>query len=277
MTAHADLADAPATADSGSVAAWPLGEVVRDIARGGLAGLVVGLVVAGLGGRIVMRLAALAVPASAGAFTENGNRIGDITLGGSLGLILFVGLLAGIYFGVVWVVISPWLPGRGLVKGLVAMPIAVALGAFGLIDRQNVDFLVLRRDPLVVAILIVLVASIGPAMAVVDGWLDRRLPRPETGHTRAGEAYVLLAVLGIALGGLLEAQALFGRQSVPLGVTVLLVGLMTLAWWRERYRGRPAPSRVLTIAARATLVLGTVAGFAVLIPEAAGALGLGIS
>ena len=65
------------------------GDIFRDIARGGITGLIVGLVGVGIGGRIVMRLAALLVPELVGEFTENGFRIGDITPGGSLGLVVF--------------------------------------------------------------------------------------------------------------------------------------------------------------------------------------------
>ena len=71
----------PAGSDA---AAWPWGAIWRDIARGGLGGLAVGIVVGGLGGRIAMRIVALLIPDAFGSFTENGNRIGDITLEGSL-------------------------------------------------------------------------------------------------------------------------------------------------------------------------------------------------
>lgn len=262
------------TSTGDTIAARPIHEIVRDIARGGIAGLIVGFLVAGLGGRIVMRLAALAVPSSVGAFTENGNRIGDITLGGSLGLIIFIGLIAAIFFGVVWVVISPWLPGTGLLKGLVAMPIAVALGAFGLIDGRNVDFFVLRHDPLVVAMLIALVALIGPAMALADGWLDRRLPSATASDTGADRAYLTLTLIGGFFGGLLMLQSVFGSESQPLGITIVVTGLVTLAWWYQRVRGRKTPSTILTLAGRTALLIGTVAGYAVLIPEIRSALGI---
>jgi hypothetical protein len=81
-----------------------LGELARDIARGGLAGLVAGVVVGGLGGRAVMRLAALLVPDSAGRLTENGNRIGAITLDGALPVRRPV---RGIAAGIVWVTVRP--------------------------------------------------------------------------------------------------------------------------------------------------------------------------
>ena len=159
------------------VAAWPLGVIWRDIARGGLAGLVVGVVVGGLGGRLAMRLIALLIPESTGRSTENGNRIGDITLGGSFGLILFAGLFVGIFVGTLWVVVSPWLPRSLGLRVLAAIPLAIGLGTFVLIQGSNPDFLVLGYDPRVVVVLLGLVGLVGASMAVVDAWLDRRLPR----------------------------------------------------------------------------------------------------
>jgi len=254
--------------------AWPMGEVFRDIARGGLAGLVAGILVAGLGGRLVMRLAALIVPSATGFQTENGNRIGEITASGSLGLIVFVGLLGALVFASVWVAIAPWLPGRGLVRGLVAMPIAVALGSFGLISSENPDFAVLEHNPLVVASLILLVASAAPAMAIADGWFDRRLPHASSATSTLASVYALLTVIGVGFGGLLLIQAALGEVSRPLGLTVIAVGIATLIWWSQRMRGQAAPSRALVLAARSILILGTLAGLVVLLPELTGALGL---
>jgi hypothetical protein len=90
------------------------GEVLRDIARGGISGVLAGIVVGGLGGRLVMRIAALLHPDAVGALTENGNRIGDITLGGTLTLVRF-GIISCAMAGAVWVIVSPWIPGRVVV------------------------------------------------------------------------------------------------------------------------------------------------------------------
>ena len=84
--------------------------VLRDIVRSALTGLIVGVLVLGLGGRIVMRLAALLDPSSAGRATENGNRIGAITFDGTAVLLLFGGLLVGLPTSVVWVAIQEWIP-----------------------------------------------------------------------------------------------------------------------------------------------------------------------
>ena len=104
--------------------------VLRDIVRSALTGLIVGVVVLGPGGRIVMRLAALLDPSSAGRATENGNRIGAITLEGTAVLIIFGGLIVGLAMSVVWVAIQEWIPGR-------------SLGACGPVhaDRRRVDWL----------------------------------------------------------------------------------------------------------------------------------------
>lgn len=273
ITSEADGAS-PAITEGSVKAISPVYDIVRDIARGGLAGIIVGLVVVGVGGRLVMRIAALRVPSATGAFTENGNRIGDITLDGSLALIVFVGLFGAVFLGVVWVVISPWLPGTGLVKGLVAMPIAVAFGAVGLIEGRNPDFFVLDHDPLVVAVLIALVALVAPAMALVDGWLDRRLPKATSRDSGAALGYLILTLVGGLMGGVLMLQSLGNPQSQPIGVTVVIVGFVTLAWWFQRSRGRQTPPTSLVVLARTILLVGTVWGFVVLLPEVNEALGL---
>jgi hypothetical protein len=252
---------------------WLAGEILRDIARGGLAGLVVGLLGVGLGGRLVMRLTALLVPESVGSFTENGNRIGDITLGGTAGLVLFGAFIGTILLALVWVIVWPWLPGTGIVKGLVAMPVAVGIGTFALVDGRNPDFLILGHDPLVVASLVALIALLAPAMALVDGWLDRRLPHVTSLGTAWANAYVALTAVGGFFTALILATGRADPKLVPLLLIVVGVGIVTAIWWSQRLRGRSTPSHWLTAAARAILVIATALGFVVLIPELRRALG----
>ena len=135
------------------------GDIIRDIARGGITGLIVGLIGVGIGGRIAMRLAALLVPELVGDFTENGFRIGDITPAGSLGLVVF-GLFVGAGVATIWVTVSPWIPGVGIRRALLSMLIAVGLGASVLIDGENLDFFILRNHPGVSVVLISLIGVI---------------------------------------------------------------------------------------------------------------------
>jgi hypothetical protein len=245
------------------------GGIFRDIARGGVTGLIVGLVGIGIGGRIVMRLAALLVPGSEGAFTENGNRIGSITLGGSLGLVI-LGLFLGAMVATIWVVISPWIPGVGLRRALLAMPIAVGLGASGLIDGRNPDFFVLDHDRGVVGLLILLVAVIGFLFVLVDEALDRRLP-PATG--RALTAYTGLTLVGLPIALLVFLSLVSSPKSMLMGVALFAVGLATLRSWSLRIDGSDRPPWLVGIA-RAALVAAVAAGFAGALPEINRALGM---
>ena len=249
-----------------------VGVVFRDIARGGLAGAVVGILVAGLGGRIVMRLAAIIVPASAGRFTENGNQIGDITLSGSLGLILFGGLFFGLAGSVIWVVVSPWVPGSGLRRAILAMPIAVALTGVGLIHGSNPDFRILQHNGLVVAMLLALVALAGMSIALLDGWLDRRLPRAG-GSGRADSLYAVLTLAGSLLIFPVVLQAYLVADT-PMGLALVAVGVATLAWWAVRLQGRDRTPPVLVVAGRGALLVAVVLGTLDLGPDVAAALGI---
>jgi len=253
-----------------SPAAGSITFVLRDIARGGLAGLVTGVLIAGLGGRIIMRVAALQVPAAVGRITENGNRIGDITAEGSLGLVLLAGLFFGLAGATVWVVVSPWIPGTGLQRALLAMPVAVALTGVSLIQGRNPDFQVLRHDGMTVVLLLLLLAAAGASISLFDGWLERRLPRPRA--SRAADAvYLALTVAG----GLLILPAVLASyldDETLLGLAIVGVGMATLFRWAHRYEGTSLPPWLMA-AGRGSLLIAVVVGLLALAPDVATALG----
>ena len=254
----------------------PVREILRDIARGGFAGAIVGIVVAGLGGRLVMRLAAILQPDSVGRFTENGFQIGEITLSGSLELIL-VGLFIGLIGGTIWVVVSPWTPGTGVRRAIITMPMAIALGSFFLIEGDNRDFQILQHDPVVVASLIVLVALVGLTLPLTYDWLGRRLPHATSGRSRATWLYAIIALLGAFLVlPIVIASYLFTAHeaTVRVGLALLVVGLSTLSWWVLRIRGRAEPPTILTIVGRTALLVAVVLGFAATVAEVSIALGM---
>ena len=240
--------------------------VLRDISRGALAGLVVGVVVLGIGGRIVMRLAALIDPSSLGRRTENGNRIGDITLEGTVVLIIFGGLLVGAAASVVWVAIQEWIPGRSWTRALLAMPIAVALTGFQLVRPENHDFRILGPVGPILVVLLALVAIAGLAFALVDGWLDRRLPQPSPRPTVAVAAYALILLAGLPFLVLTVRMYLepgFAVRNAPVGsgLAILAVGLVTAAAWVIRIaRGRPEPPRPLRILGGGALTVAVATG-----------------
>ncbi len=253
-----------------------VGPVLRDIARGGLTGLIVGVVGGGIGGRIAMRIAALLVPSSSGAFTENGNRIGDITVVGTLGLMVF-GLAVGVFAGAIWVVVSPWIPGRGLRRGIATVPLAVAVGGIILIAGDNRDFLILDHHPAVVAVLLGLIAVIGLLFPLVDDWLDRRMPVTTPGRRGLLLAYAAVTALGTVLvvPGAINGFLTAARPSpIILGDLLLVTALATICWWILRFRGETKPPTALIAVARGALVVVAVMGVAGLIPDLSGALGI---
>jgi hypothetical protein len=240
--------------------------VLRDISRSALAGLIVGVVVLGLGGRIVMRLAALVDPSSVGRRTENGNLIGDITLEGTAVLIIFGGMLVGAAASVVWIAIQEWIPGRPSARAVLAMPIAVALTGFQLVRPENHDFRILGPVGPILVLLLALVAIAGFAFAVVDRWLDERLPQPSRGLTPSVVVYTVMILAGLPFFILtvrIYLEPGFAVRNAPVGsgLAILAVGLVTVAAWMVRIAtGRRVPPRPLRILGGGALAVAIATG-----------------
>jgi hypothetical protein len=274
MTPDASAATTAAVGEDSAVREGAIGVTLRDIARGGIAGVIAGAVVAGVGGRVVMRLAAVAVPDSRGGFTENGFVIGSITPA-SLGLIVF-GTFAGLLVGAFWVAVATWIPGTGVRRALATMPLAVAVGGVGLVEGSNSDFRVLQNDPLVVAMLIWLVAAVGFVVALADEVLDRRLPAVAGGRRGVVAVYAILTAIGALITLPILAGGLFGGAPPRAAMSLALVvaGGATLLWWKRRADGVAAPSERLTLVARLALVAVVILGTMDLLPEVGEALRL---
>jgi hypothetical protein len=93
----------------------PVGLVVRrylwylTVAIG--AGVGTGILAAGAGGRLVMRLLAVtAGPDAQGQITEADQVVGRISLDGTLGFIVFTGLFFGAASGAAYLLLRRWLP-----------------------------------------------------------------------------------------------------------------------------------------------------------------------
>lgn len=256
----------------------PLGAVFRDIARGGIAGIIVGLVVAGLGGRLVMRLAAILHANAAGMPTENGEVIGRITLEGTLALLIFGGLGMGLMAGTIWVIVGPWIPGRGLPRAIATAAAAIALGTPPLVQRFNPDFVILDHDPFVVALLVGLVGLVGMSIALVDGALDARLPLPRRGIHIATTVYLAISLIGLVLIVPVVIAILLDqpdyRAPIRAGWALAVVGLCTVTWWILRVTGRSVPPMVLRAAGMVSLVAAIALGVVTSLPHILGAAGI---
>jgi hypothetical protein len=278
LTTDGPTTSVPAAVDARTGAVWPIGEILRDIARGGIAGILVGIFVAGIGGRIVMRLATILHEDTVGRLTEQDAVIGAITFNGTMALITFGGLGMGLMAGMIWVIVGPWIPGRGLRRASMTALAAIALGTPALIQQTNPDFVVLGYDPVVVALLVGLVAAVGFSIALVDGWLDRSLPRAVRRVGIATTAYIVVTLMGLILIVPIVVAILLDqpdyRAPIRAGFALLIVGVCTLAWWVLRVRGRSMPPRWLTLTGQAALVVAAVLGVVTSLPHIRAATGM---
>lgn len=107
-----------------------------------ISGVGAGLFVAGAGGRLVMRLlAATAGDAAQGRETEAEEIVGQISTGGTVGFIVFAGLVFGLATGILYMLVRRWLPG-GRLGGLVygALLLVVLATRYEPLRSDNPDF-----------------------------------------------------------------------------------------------------------------------------------------
>jgi hypothetical protein len=178
--------------------------------------------VLGLGGRLAMRItAATSDDRVQGTLTEAEETVGEITLGGTLGLVIFVGLFGGFIGGLLYMGIRRWLPSpawrAGLVVGVLGL---AAVGRGAALEPDSIDFELLSPRWLAVLLFVILAPVFGIALAALIERLDRSYPtlaaRPGAIAAHAPLLLFLLVppfALLIALGALV---AMFGPRVRPL-------------------------------------------------------------
>lgn len=258
-------------------AAWA---IAREIAIGGLAGILGGILVVGIGGRLFMRVAALIDPEAIGRTTSSGAIVGRITLDGSMAFVLFEGLGFGVLAGIVWVVVSPWLPGSGPARFGSAALAATLLGGILIVQADEIDFLIVRPTALVVALLLVLIAAMGAAVAGIDRWLRGRMPGADAGRGwRTG--YAVLFAIGLTMLPLVVSFYFghgAGLRSPPwaVGLAIVVTGVLTAVGWALRVRAPASPPPAgLVISGRTALLAAAALGGARLLAETGALLGAG--
>ncbi len=113
--------------------------LTHSLAVGTLAGLLAGCVT-GVGARIAMRISGLAAGIEkAGASTEAGFTVGEITVGGIVGLCLFSAFF-GIFGGLAYQALRPWLPESRLRRELALGILLLTMFGPLVIESVNPDF-----------------------------------------------------------------------------------------------------------------------------------------
>jgi len=167
-----------------------------------VAGVIAGLLGAGAGGRLIMRALALTSPPSAdGQITEAQEVVGEMSVGGTLGLLIFGGAFTGVLAAALYVVLYRWLPSgraRGVAFG------ALILVAFSWwvepLRGSNPDFDIVGPGWLTVVAFSALALVEGMLVAAVVGRLSRAFRmQVETPPSKAWKSQKALAVGRVAL------------------------------------------------------------------------------
>jgi hypothetical protein len=182
-----------------------------------VSGVVSGILVAGAGGRLAMRLlAATAGDAAQGRITEAEEVVGEITAGGTIGFVLFTALLFGAATGALFLLIRRWLPG-GRLAGLAfgGVLLVVAASRVDPLRRDNPDFDIVGPGWLSIVVFAALVLVHGMAVGAIAGRYSRALPLVSR-RLRDLVAYAPLLLLA-PVAGILLPVALVGVVAVIVG------------------------------------------------------------
>ncbi|MGI9666005.1 MAG: hypothetical protein ACR2N2_02730 [Acidimicrobiia bacterium] len=175
----------------------------RHVSAGAFSGLITGIVVGGFGGRVFMRIAGAAAGDRAqGSFTEAGFIVGEVTVGGTIALMLFIGIFVGVAASLFYLIFQPWLSWAGRFRGVVygVMLFAIGSATSDMMNPDNIDFLILGNGGLLVALLFGLFVLFGVVQDALFRLADRTMPGEEEGWQNIGVLYVIIFMVGVVAG-----------------------------------------------------------------------------
>lgn len=162
VACHARRIDTASQHPNPPSARWRLAG--RDVAVAGSVGILTGVVVGGVGSRLAMRaIAATSDPRLRGQLTSDLEPIGEISLGGTIGLVVFVGVLGGAALGAAYLALRSLLPGDLRWRAACAAALVWCVGAAVMFDAEDFDFRVLEPGWLSVLMF--------SAIFLVTGWV----------------------------------------------------------------------------------------------------------
>ena len=191
-------------------------------------GVGAGILAAGAGGRLAMRLLAVtAGPTAQGRITEADQVVGRISAEGTLGFIVFTGLFFGAASGAAYLLLRRWLPG-GRTGGVAFGALLLILAGTRLepLRPGNPDFDLVGPGWVSVAAFAALVLFHGMLLAALAGRLSRAVPLLAL-TPRAIIAHVPLLLL--ALGSVALVAAIVGVAVVSASQVPAVAGV-----WRDR-------------------------------------------
>jgi hypothetical protein len=228
----------------------PLGLVVRHylwyVTVALTAGVTAGILAAGAGGRLVMRLLAVtAGPDAQGQITEANEIVGRISVGGTVGFFLFNGIPIGVVAAAAYLLLRRWLPsGRAGGLTLGALLLIVVGTRVDPLRANNPDFSLVGPAWVAVVAFLVLGLFQGMVVAALAGRYSRALPLVAS-RPRVIAAYAPLLLL-IPLFLVIPVIIAAGLVAVAVSQIRPVVAL-----WRDR--------RVVTVGRVALAAVGLAA------------------
>lgn len=136
-------------------------------------GLIAGLLVGGVGSRLAMLVLRLTSPDSVvGVQSDDGFRIGQVTLGGTYGL-LVVGVAFGILGAAFYRLLAPWLIGPTWFRSLTtALGCGSVVGSM-LVHTDGIDFRLLEPTWLAISLFVAVPAVFGAVVGPITTWVTQ--------------------------------------------------------------------------------------------------------
>jgi hypothetical protein len=133
-----------------------------------VSGIIVGIPVVGLLSRVAMRvLAATSGDAVQGAFSDDAEKIGQITAGGTISFVLIAGIFFGAIGGWLYALLKPLFPADRRRRQLSSAAISTAVGVTFLVKPDGRDFAILRPLWLAVALFAAIAFLFGLLVPIV--------------------------------------------------------------------------------------------------------------
>jgi hypothetical protein len=174
---------------------------LREAAIALVGGFWAGAIVTGPSVRLIMRLLAVTAGDDAqGRLTEAEEVVGSIDLGGTIGLIVFGGIVPGLLSGAIYVVFRRWLP-SGRLGGVVfgALHLVIAATRIDPLRPDNPDFDPLGPGWLAVATFGLASVVHGMAVVAIANRYSHHFPPAASTPAERARAFVPLGVAALVL------------------------------------------------------------------------------
>jgi hypothetical protein len=184
-------------------------------------GVISGITVIGAGGRLAMRLLAVTGGDQAQRrITEADEVVGEITVGGTVGFVLFVGIFGGVIGAALYLVVRRFLPPGWLGGAAFGLALLVVLGTtVDPLRPENPDFEIVGPGWVAVLVFGALAVAYGVSLAAVVQRLSEWLP-------------LVARDRGVLLRYALPAVIAVPAFSVTIGLVVVGLAVVATTRWR---------------------------------------------